>query len=622
VFSLELLIPNSKFLIVLLLLTASASLGIQAQEPITYRFTFPAPEHRWMQVEAHFPGLGTGPLELRMSVSSPGRYSSHDFAKNVYDVIVTGASGTRLTPGRPDADGWTVVGHGGSATVSYKVFGDRVDGTYLGIDRSHAHLNMPAALMWARGLEERPARLVFEKPVGHSDWEIATQLFPGSTPLEFTAPNLHYLMDSPVEFGPIRMREFQVDGTRIRIALHHDGVDAELDAYAADVERIVRAQGRIFGEYPAFEPGAYTFLADYLPYASGDGMEHRNSTVLTSSSSLRSNRVGLLGTVAHEFFHVWNVERIRPRSLEPFDFERTNTSGELWLGEGFTQYYGVLTLARTGLRDAAQTASAMNGFVQSVSANPARQVRSAVEMSRMAPFVDGGTTVDRTNWSTTFISYYSYGAAIALGLDLTLRARSNGAVSLDDYMRALWRVHGAPGGPAGTVLRPYTLTDAEAQLAEVSRDAAFARDFFARFIEGHEALDYQNLLARAGFVLRPARPGRAWIGDLRVEERGAALRVVTAPSIGSPAYQAGLAQDDEVREIDGRAVRSSSELADAVDQRRPGDRMTIGYVDRTGAAQTATVVVQEDPAMELLPAEGSGGTLTDAQRAFRRAWLN
>ncbi len=575
-----------------------------------------------MQVEAVFPSLDPEPLELRMSVSSPGRYSSHDFAKNVYDVQVDGTGGTRIEPGRPDADGWTVAGHGGRVTVRYKVFGDRLDGTYLAVDPSHAHINMPAAVMWARGLDDRPAVLTFVPPAGRPDWQVATQLFPGSTPFEFTAPNLPYLMDSPVEFGPASMRELEVDGRRIRIVLHHDGTDAELDAFAADVERIVRVQGHIFGEYPPFEPGHYTFLADYLPYASGDGMEHRNSAVLTSSSSLRGNRIGLLDTSAHEFFHAWNIERIRPRSLEPFDFERSNISGELWLGEGFTQYYGVLTLARAGLRDTAQTAARMNGFIGSVLAHEARQVRSAVDMSRMAPFVDGGATVDRTNWSTTFISYYSHGAAIALALDLTLRARSGRAVSLDDYMRALWRVHGAPGGPPGYVSHPYTLADAEARLAEVTGDAAFAREFFARFVSGHEAADYASLVERAGFVLRASRPGRAWIGDLRFDERDSGLRLAAAPAIDSPAYRAGLAQDDEVREIDGRAIRTSGDLADALGRRTPGDRVTIRFVDRTGESRTATVVVEEDPARELVPVERLGGTLTEAQRAFRRAWLN
>src|SRR5262249_14271805 len=151
-------------------------------------------------------------LLLRMSRSSPGRYSVHDFAKNVYDVHAFGADGREIVATRPDASGWSVAEHGGRVTVRYKVYGDLVDGTYLAIDTTHAHINMPAAIMWARGLEDRPSLLGLSPPSG-AQWQVATQLHGGSTPLELTAPNLAYLMDSPIEFGPLVMRSFAVGPT-------------------------------------------------------------------------------------------------------------------------------------------------------------------------------------------------------------------------------------------------------------------------------------------------------------------------------------------------------------------------------------------------------------------------
>jgi predicted metalloprotease with PDZ domain len=603
------------------LLLLSAFVPVSAQSPVHYRFTFPEPEHHWMQVEAVFADLDPGPLELRMSRSSPGRYSLHDFAKNVYDVTAIAGDGRELPATRPDPYGWTVTGHDGELTVRYKVFGDRVDGTYLAIDPTHAHVNMPAALMWARGLDDRPAVLAFESPAGRR-WRAATQLFPGAHPLEFTAPNLQYLMDSPVEFGPGDLLEFDAGGRTIRVNLHHDGTEAEARRFTADVERVVREQREIFGEYPVFEPGHYTFLADYLPYASGDGMEHRNSTVVTASGSIGNNRIGLLGTVSHEFLHAWNVERIRPRTLEPFDFERANLSGELWLAEGFTSYYGPLTLHRAGLVDLGWLLPRLNGMIGSVVSSPARLVRSAEEMSHMAAFIDGGQTTDRTNWATTVVSYYSYGAAVGLALDLSLRERSDGKVTLDDYMRAMWRAHGAPGGSRpGSVDRPYTMADAEACLAEVAGDASFARQFFARFIQGHDVADYRRLLEAAGLVLRSVRPGRAWIGDLRFEDRGR-VHIVSPPGMGSPAYVAGLDLDDEVRRLDGRDVRSVADVADILSRRRPGDRIEVTFADRTGVPRTSVITLGEDPALELVPIESTGGVLTAAQKAFRARWLD
>ena len=140
--------------------------GPHAQPGIHYRFTFPEPQHRWMQVELRLTGVGDAPLELRMSRSSPGRYSLHDFAKNVYDLKAAGADGRDLAVVRADPHGWTVGGHGGAATVRYKVFGDRLDGTYLAIDSSHAHINMPAAVMWVKGLDDRPVSLPFRAAAG------------------------------------------------------------------------------------------------------------------------------------------------------------------------------------------------------------------------------------------------------------------------------------------------------------------------------------------------------------------------------------------------------------------------------------------------------------------------
>jgi len=603
---------------VVLLLAGTKPFYAAAQ--VAYRFTFPEPQHHWMQVEATFNGLTAAPLELRMSRASPGRYSVHDFAKNAYDVEARDETGL-LELTRPDPYGWMVPRHGAAVTVRYKVFGDRIDGTYLAIDPTHAHINMPAAIMWARGLDDAGISVAFEPPRG-AEWQVATQLHPGATAHEFTAPNLQYLMDSPSEFGPITIRQFTVDGHVIRFAVHHAGTSREVDGFVKDVEKVVRQEGKVFGEFPPYEPGNYTFIADYLPYASGDGMEHRNSTVITSSRSLREDRDDLLDTVAHEFFHGWNVERIRPRSLEPFDFERANMSGELWLAEGFTQYYGPLSLARAGLANLQATAEAFGEMVSAITVSPGREYRSAEEMSRMAAFTDGGRTSDPTNWNSTVISYYPFGGAIALSLDLTLRDRTGGRVTLDDFMRAMWRVHGKPGGAReGYVDHPYTIDDAEARLAEVSGDRAFAHDFFARYIHGREIADYQRLLLNAGFVLRQENPGQAWWGDLALEHRSGGVRVGIRPPSNAPAYAAGLDIDDELRQVDGTRVGSVDDVIAILKRRKPGDGVAVVYTDRSGVERKTTVTLGQDPRIEIVPIESTGGAATAAQRAFRAGWL-
>lgn len=569
--------------------------------------------------------LPAGPLELHMSRSSPGRYALHEFAKNVYDVRITDDQKRALAVTRPSLHQWHVASHGPTVLVSYKVFGDRVDGTYLGIDSTHAHINMPAAIMWAKGLEVRPITVRFEPPAAAPSWQVATQLLPGPAGRTFTAPNLQYLMDSPSEFGNFALQTFTVqDGARtpeFRVAMHHQGSTADLRDYVRDTEKIVRETRTVFGAFPAFDGGGYTFIADYLPWAASDAMEHRNSTILTSSASVAAGRTQLLGAVAHEFFHSWNVERIRPRSLEPFNFSGANVSRELWLAEGVTNYYGPLILKRAGLIDLRDYAADIAATIDTVTVSPGRRIRTAEDMSAMAPFVDAATSIDRNNFDDTYVSYYTWGEAIGLALDLSLRDRSDGAVTLDHVMREMWRRFGTSGERVpGYVERPYTADDVKAVLAEVSGDAAFAADFFARYIQGHEVADYRRLLTRAGLILRPARPGSAFAGDLQLQPSGGRARVNSVPA-GSPAYLAGVDRDDILVSIGGVAIGSQEDVGAAIRRHTPGATIPIVFL-RRGVEVTSTLTLVEDPHQEIVSAEAAGQTVTEAQRRFRAAWLS
>jgi len=188
---------NRRLRIIMIVVWAvSAGTAAFAQAPIAYRLSFPEREHRVMDVDVTFTELPAQPLLLRMSRASPGRYALHDFAKNVFDVQVSDANGSSLPVVRPNPHGWDVTAHGAVVRVRYKVFGDWVDGTYLAIDSTHAHINMPAAMMWAEGLELRPVSVRFDVPQD-SGWRVATQLYPASDPLTYTAPTLQFLMDSP-----------------------------------------------------------------------------------------------------------------------------------------------------------------------------------------------------------------------------------------------------------------------------------------------------------------------------------------------------------------------------------------------------------------------------------------
>jgi predicted metalloprotease with PDZ domain len=224
--------------------------------------------------------------------------------------------------------------------------------------------------------------------------------------------------------------------------------------------------------------------------------------------------------------------------------------------------------------------------------------------------------VDPTNWENTFVSYYTYGAAIGLGLDLTLRERSGGAITLDDYMRQLWKTHGAPGGKApGYVARPYTLKDAQAALAVVSGDAAFADDFFRRHVLGTEPLPYKRLLAAAGYAMRE-RETPATLGQVRLQaERG--RMVVAGNTVStSPVYKAGLGRGDAVLSLNGTAIAQAGDWERVLSAITPGTEVEMTFESR-GEKKTARVTTEKNDRFEVVPSPDR----TPQQEAIGKAWL-
>ena len=309
-----------------------------------------------------------------------------------------------------------------------------------------------------------------------------------------------------------------------RIALTHDGTEAEADAFAKDVERIVRETIPIFGELPDFETNTYTFLSTYLPWASGDGMEHRNSTSLTSSGALRnpSQRQGILGTVAHEFFHAWNMERIRSAGVEPFDFEEADMSDDLWLGEGFTNYFDSLVQVRAGLTTLDGFAGELASVINAVDAEPGPDVPQR-RGHEPAGAVRRCRRVDRSHRVAEPVHLLLHLRPGDWPWPRSVAARSHRTARSPaiNYMSALWAQFGRPGQKEpGKVATAYTIDGAEGDAGQGRRAiAAFTNDFFTKFVEGRELVDYTRLLARAGLVLRKRAAGRAFAGQVHAAAR-------------------------------------------------------------------------------------------------------
>lgn len=586
---------------------------------ISYDISFPNIVHHEAEVTAVFTSVPAGALHARMARSSTGRYALHEYAKNVYSLKAVDSKGRELAVTRPDPYGWDIAGHDGTVRVTYTLFADRADGTYPGFDAVQAHIQPQGTFLYARGFEQRPVRVTIHRP--DPAWTIATQLVPTSDPETFTAPGMQYLFDSPTHAGRIQWREWtETSGGRtltFRAAVDDPAPAATIDEYAAGAKKIAREAAAVYGEFPAFDFGTYTFVACYRPSCGGDGMEHRNSTSVTGGASMGTSALRELGTVAHEFFHAWNVKRIRPVTLEPFDYDRANMSGELWIAEGFTQYYGPLLEARAGVTPASAFVRSLGGTVNALTNAPGRRYFGPIGMSQQAPFTDAaGSSIDPQNRANIFISYYTYGAGIALAIDLSLRSRGNR--TLDDFMRVMWKNHGKPEVA-------YTLADARRALATASGDSAWAWDFWKRYIAGHELPDYPALLANAGILVRKAQAGAAWIGDYQIRpaqpnQNGAPLTINSSVLVGSPLYDAGLDRGDRIIALDGKDVGSEAEFRAAIAAHKPGDKVTLSFEGRAGR-RDAALTVAENPSVQVVTFEDAGMTPTDQQLAFRAKWL-
>jgi len=586
-----------------------------AQNEISYTVSFPNAIHHEAQISMQIPNVPSGPLTVRMSRSSPGRYATHEFGKNVYNFKAFDPSGKELILKQPAGDVYEIPAHGNSVKITYTLFGNWIDGTYAGFDETHAHMNIPATFAFPVGMDKR-ARLVKFNYAEKQNWKVATQLKPMGNETYF-APNLQYFMDSPTELANYKTASWKVknpDGKTqtIHLIAHSNDSQKTIDNYADLLKKMVDEHLAVWGEFPAYDYGNYYFLEDVYPENAGDGMEHRNSTsIVQRTPKIDGYESQLLGTFSHEYFHSWNVERLRPKTLEPFNFEHSNISDELWLAEGFTQYYGALLLTRAGLKTVDNATQTFNGLINAVLTSPGARNFSPIQASRYAVFADAGVAIDQTNKGNIFTSYYTYGAATALALDLRLRADFN--LTLDDYMRALWKAYGKPE-------IAYTVPDLEKTLGILTKNPTFARDFFRRYIYGTEKSDYAKLLLNAGFILRKVNPNQAYIGLSRVNfDTGKAVLPQTVQ--GTPAYNAGLDVDDVILTLDHLEIKDQATLTKITDSHKPGDVVLVSYLHR-GEQKSTNLTFAENPVMEIVPIEKTGGALTKEMQAFRDKWLN
>jgi predicted metalloprotease with PDZ domain len=560
--------------VALLLIGSVGKINAQTSDTICYTISLDKAIHHEADINISLNVPEQQDVFLVMSKASPGRYAVHNFAKNIYNLKVQ-VENNAITESivRLEPDVWKVPDVKGQISISCTLFGNQADGTYATITDRYAILNMPATLPWIKSFDKYPVKLTIDLP-DTSLWKIATQLpLLDSANHVYFAPNLQYLMDSPLLIGNLTWKTLKLQhspDSSFYLALLGDFNKTDLDTLAFKASKVIDEQKMVYGEFPDFDFGNYIFLAGYGPEMNGDGMEHRNSTVITQPSTDKSNVNDLIGTISHEFFHVWNMERIRPSSLEPFDFTKANVCGELWFGEGFTSYYGDLALCRAGIMSTDEYLTILGRKINMVLNSPGWHFGSPVYMSEMAVFTDQAAAADVTNFQNTFLSYYSYGEAIALALDLRLRTEFKGK-SLDDLMKLMWSKFGKTG-------IGYSNKDIQNALAEITGNAGFAVDFFQKHIYSNQMPDFEALFARAGYKFVKKNPGRTSIGFLRLQFENGKCYMASSPLFGSPVYEAGIIEGDEILLIDGQPVTDYAELNYIVGTRRAGDEIKIRFI--------------------------------------------
>jgi predicted metalloprotease with PDZ domain len=583
------------------------SAAIETPEEVRYTVSFPEPHTHYAVVEGEFPTGGQPLIELFLPVWTPGSYLVREYARNVEEV-----SG----PGKvvKSAKNRWLIETGGAATarVSYRVYCREMSVRTNWVEDSFALLNGAPSFMTLVGGTARPHEVTLQLPEA---WKIAVSGLedaPGA-PHRYRAQDYDTLVDSPILAGNPAIYRFDVDDIPHLLVNEGEGRVWDGPKSAADLERIVRQCREIWGGLPY--RGRYVFLN--LLTQTGGGLEHRNScTMMSSRWATRTRRayIGWLTIASHEYFHAWNVKRLRPAELGPFDYEQENLTRSLWMAEGFTEYYGPLIVRRAGLTSrreypgaGADTPDSLSASIQSLRNTPGRLVQSAEQAS-----FDAWIKLYRPdeNTSNVAVSYYTKGAVVAWLLDAKIRRATNDAKSLDDLMRAAYlRFSGERG---------FTPEQFKATAEEVA--GISLRTFFQDAVETPGELDYSEALDWFGLEFRkPESPvigtsGRAWAGmETRIDN--GRLLVSRVPR-ATPAMDAGVNVDDEILAIDEYRVRAD-QLAARLENYRPGDRvsMLVARRDRLTRLELRFAEQPDQWQLEVKP------DFTAEQKRHLDAWL-
>ena len=557
-------------------ISVSVVYGQQPEGRMAFAVSMEQPHAHYFHVVFQCEGMGGDSLDFKMPAWTPGYYWIMDYAKNVLNFHAEDEAGSPLAWKKTAKNTWQVACEESTAvTVSYDVYAFRRSVADSFLDDRRAFIAPAGVFMHVGGQIHHPVTVTFE-PNKPGD-RISTGLDPvAGKPNTFYAPDFDVLYDCPVLICSQEILRFEVKGIPHVIAIENLG-SFDRDKFVSDIKKIVESTVKFIGEIPYRH---YTFL---MMDQGGGGLEHLNSMAVFSNSSGWDNPrsyQGWLSFIAHEFFHLYNVKRIRPVALGPFDYDRENYTTMLWVSEGFTVYYEYLILMRAGLLTREEFFEQVRRFISSYENRPGHLFQSAAESS----FDTWMKFFDRNeNASNTTISYYDKGAALGLLLDLKIRHETNNKKSLDNVMRTLYE----------KFYKEKKLGFTDREFREECEDAAGCAlpKIFDDYVATVKEFDYPKYFAYAGLEIdvKPEEQPGVFFGAAAREQDG--NLIISSVEWDSPAQQGGLSAQDEILALDG--IRATPRTLDrCLDAKKPGDRVRV-LISRRGMIQEKEVLLAE-----------------------------
>ncbi|HEY8560219.1 MAG TPA: PDZ domain-containing protein [Pyrinomonadaceae bacterium] len=537
--------------------TTTETVAAAAAPEISYTIGMSKPWTHLLEVEMRLRWTAGAPAqaEISMPVWTPGSYLVREYARHVESFAAADAGGNSLSWRKIDKNSWQIdTKSAPEIVVKYNVYANELTVRTNELNADHAFFTPAALLMFPKD-NLKTASTVRVVPYGN--WKVATGLpkAPGGENT-FRAENFDVLYDSPFEVGDFKEISFTVQGKPHRFVVEGEG-NYDLPRIAKDTAKIVEESYKIFGELPYND---YLFI---LNLRGGGGLEHLNST------ALQWNRFGFSGNghgnfmtlVAHEYFHLWNVKRIRPDALGPFDYENENYTKLLWVAEGATAYYESALVQRAGIISAKEFFDGKTAQIQALQERPGRFETSLEEAS-----FDAWIKYYRQdeNALNNQISYYDKGELVNFLLDLEIRGASKGAKSLDDVMRYLYNEFYKKN-------KNYTPEDYQ-KISETMAGRSL-EDFFAKYVRGRAEIDYNPIFAGVGLQLKDNRGRETTYLGANLRQDGDRLTVTSLPK-GTPAYEQGLNASDQIVAVDGIRANQTF-LGNYIGEKKVGDKIKL-----------------------------------------------